>query len=223
MQMLINQTYNLTHVKYQQRYDGLDRMFFGFSSFNFTMSGDHYLNVDNYNISFVASLYNTNSMLNYMQYNMLFMARRVCSSSLTYYDQLTYACVSSCPTSSFINSGYSLCVLCSFKCQSCTVNLPDSCLQCNATCNRQGPTSNTCTCKSGFVENNEAICPTCDTFLPGCTNCISKTVCTACKSPYTLDNSTSTCVCKPTYYLVNNVYCLKFPGCTQASFMTTGV
>jgi hypothetical protein len=50
----------LSTVPYMERYDGISRMFFGFSKLNLSMADTRYLNVETANISLVSLLYDKN-------------------------------------------------------------------------------------------------------------------------------------------------------------------
>ena len=61
---LTNSASGLNDITYAERFDGTNRMFFGFSRFNLSMSDTRYLNVETTNISLVSSLYLYNYQMN---------------------------------------------------------------------------------------------------------------------------------------------------------------
>lgn len=125
----------LKTITYLERYDGLNRMIFGISEFNITMSNSRYLNVETSNISLIAPLYLTNYAMQLVTYHTFFLAYRQCTDATHYYDPASYTCVASdtlCPNNSIPSVAYKLCDPCHYSCATCsTARDSGACDSCN--------------------------------------------------------------------------------------------
>lgn len=220
----------LTTVAYSERFDGSNRMFFGFSQLNLSMSDTRYLNIETSNISLVSQYYDKNTALNEVTINMLFFALRTCTDTTQYYYPNNYECLVTCPSNSIAtpptsygSADFLLCNPCHYSCNTCNSgrNIND-CLSCppGATSHRS-PSGSSCPCNPGFIDVGVTNCVTCNQAMPGCVACSSSTVCLDCDNiTYVLDGTR--CGCAPGYYLTSG-YCLGYSGCLEATLFNNSL
>jgi hypothetical protein len=205
-------------VPYNLRYDGSDRMFFGISEFNLSMSDTRFLNVETANISLVSLLYTVNSALNKVTYNAFFFAQRSCISP-AYYDPVNYTCLDNstlCVNSYAAGSPGYVCSPCHYSCSLCTAGgSSTSCSACPPNSNRNA-NSTTCPCSIGFADIGVSVCQLCNVTLVGCLSCTSNLTCILC-DPNQFNLTGSSCSCIAPNFMATG-YCLSYPGCLIAGY-----
>ena len=113
---------------------------------------------------------------------------------------------SQCFVRYFIGSGPS-CQPCPFNCYTCDSN--GSCLSCNSSTDHRFLNGTRCEPEVGyFSSNNLTVAQQCD---PGCTRCLTASVCTACDSRHVLNNNGG-CDCTP------GTYHSSYSGCTRCYY-----
>ena len=134
------------------------------------------------------------------------------------------ACLNSCPTDSSKDTTNNVCVQCHASCSQCTGSSNTQCTACKSGYFLQ-PSSTTCldSCPDGsYKDTTNHICPPCDTSCSKCTGSLS-TQCSACKSGYFLQPSSTTCLnsCPSTGYFKDTTNHVCLP-CDQSCLTCTG-
>lgn len=131
-------------------------------------------------------------------------------------------CWDSCPDGTVFDT--TACVACHFSCKTCTGTTDTTCSDCSSADNRNAPpVGGKCLCKTGFVENNVKVCPTCSSFMPNCLECDFTDNCLVCSGTFVFNTVTKQCECPTTptsvvtkYLVPVSQVCASYPGCLEA-------
>lgn len=168
------------------------------------------LNIDvNY-----ASYSNAGTYLVNLDY--FFIATRNCdNSSISWFIVTTQTCENNCTSSLTytLNSTARYCNTCDMTCLTCDGSLSSNCTSCLNTTYRV-LVSTTCSCQSGYIDVGVVNCYPCEYYIPGCSVCLTSTICSNCSSGFTL-NMLGICQCT-SGFLVTGV-CTTLVGCISAT------
>lgn len=200
-------------------------MFFGLSSFNFTINSSKYFGLDttNYANLYSTYTYSSNTISN-LKLSYYFFVQRSCTGGLYFYNNWLSPqlddCVNNCagydrPNNDNTNSQ---CLACDKSCLTCSGTTASTCQTCSSSNFRSlsGSAPSTCTCISNYVDIGNAMCATCSSQMTGCLSCSTTTSCTTCISGFT---GPPPCTCG-TGSIING-YCNIVYGCVNISMINT--
>jgi len=195
-------------------------MFFGLSSFNFSLSATKRYGFDSSNIANLYSTYTFSNSIYSIKLSYFFFVQRSCTTALYFYYNYSSPalddCVATCsgytdrPTNDNI---YWQCLPCDASCLTCSGVAASACQSCNASNYRvmAGTAPSACGCMSGYVDVGSSVCVPCSSQITGCQTCTNAGSCMSCLSGFT----GPPCSC-PSGSIVTG-YCNTVIGCTNIS------
>jgi hypothetical protein len=208
-----------TNIDSDGRYSqATNRMFFGISSFNFTVTAIKKFGFDS---SLYANFYTSYSFTNSItdvKLSYFFFVKRDCPGATYFYTNWVNpsldTCTGSCsayPDRPNPDNTNKQCLACHATCLTCSSTTSTTCFTCDSTKNRV-VSGTSCVCASTFV-GVSGICVLCSTQMAGCNTCTSTTVCTGCSSGFT----GAGCTCP--FGSIIDGFCNSVNGCTNISMI----
>ena len=197
-----------------------NRMFFGISSFNFSVVATKKFGFDSSVYTGFSTSYIFSNSITDVKLSYFFFVYRDCPG-LTYFytdwiNPSLDTCVSTCPALSdrpTPDSTNKQCLACHATCLTCSGTTSTTCVTCDSAKNRT-LSGSSCVCLSTYVDVG-GVCVLCSTQIVGCSTCSSTTTCTGCIAGFTGPS----CTCASGSIV--NGFCNAINGCTNISLINT--
>ena len=166
-------------------------MFFGISSFNFSVAASKIFGFDSSNFGSLYSSYIFSNSITEVKLSYFFFVKRTCPGTTYFYNNWGNpsldTCVATCsgyPDRPNDDKVYNQCLACDSTCLTCSGITSSTCQTCDSLKFRvlAGTAPSSCNCMSNYVEVG-GICVLCSTQIVGCLSCSSTTTCTSCIRP----------------------------------------